>query len=669
MGLSIDFVGYDVASVGDPTTVLYDDPGVNGAGESYVSDVWSAYVGGSPATVLHYARNTQFAVPGMWDANDTLNVSFLKFATNTPVEVVLTWAGLYFETGDTVHIYPRRPYTIVGGNLVVTVSQNDKLIIYPGTQTAPAGATLQPMVIHALAPLAEPTGTVVDYDGSQTTTVSGQTLRFTGPAVHAIGQRFPLVANSRVHIDGDTLLEGSFHGNGTSGWSITGHGSLTAEIGVTPELVWEIDEFDDKYVYTLIDAAGAAPGYAIGNNTSVSGITLFNSPFYGISNITSMQHVSVLSPWWANSDGVHPVAGATDAGTGVDHCLFMVCDDAIYIGESFGPHTVTNNLICTSAASDIHTGYWPAPSDGETLSLIVNNDIVATQQYYQDDFGRVGGHVIAGFSDGEIGEEAHVIKGYYFESMRVWAPPSGIIRTKFIELSNRLYPWGEQADGIGNIVDFTFKDIAVEKEPIVKSLISGRDADNTPHGLTFTGITFDGVALTSANWSRYFETNSFPYDIVVGLLGVAGQGTASMPAFRGRGRGTVTRVTFDLNPGHGANVLITVGGKTYKVVSVTPYGAGSMNSFMSLLAQAIVGVFQRTRVTITRTQDVYDSTNGTTVPVVSTASVLASPPIPYSWQEVNNSPVLASHMRIIVPSRELDPLVTDAAFYDLQVRL
>ena len=492
------------------TTVVYANPGLNPSNDSYVATEWTATIGGTAATILHWERTTEFAVTDMWAPGDILDVNWLKFATDVSVQVILTLTSGAIVDANDVHFYPPHAFALNTGSIVFSMTQDDKFLIIVGDEGD--GGTLKPIAIQALAPLTAPTGTVVIYDGSQTVARGGQTLHFTGPAVYEIGQRFPMEATGKIRIDGDVILIGSLDGNGVAGWRVSGHGALSGEFS-TPEAVRLLATFDDKFPFVMVNAAAEAPIYTIPNDTECTGITIFNAPFFNITSVSVVQGVMILSPWWGNCDGTHPSGGPSGDSSLTDNCLFWTADDCIYIGEDLGSHVVTSNLLATSAGATIHLGYWPASEWDTDMSLVVDNDVAAFQSYYDAGSGVEGGHIVVGWSDGERGEETHVISNYAFDELRVWALPSNVIRAKVIELSSHLFPWGTAADQIGNILDITFSNVTIETTPINLSRIYGKDDLNTPHDISFTNVVIEGVTLYNSNSEAYIEVNEFPYNI------------------------------------------------------------------------------------------------------------------------------------------------------------
>ena len=125
---------------------------------------------------------------------------------------------------------------------------------------------------------------------------------------------------------------------------------------------------------------------------------------------------------------------------------------------------------------------------------------------------------------------------------------------------------------------------------------------------------------------------------------------------------------FDPIPTSDTNIIVEVRGRSYKAIRVMPIDAGRLNSVFEGPVKAIGAIFGIS-VTFTRVRDYYDEDNDQNVVIIEQqlTSSDVPPPDHFHIHEVDNSAVLATDQKLIVPASVFE-LQDQAAAYELHLR-
>ena len=385
---------------------------------------------------------------------------------------------------------------------------------------APSGATLQLS--------RTPGGTAIDFTGSGTGTLTLKPANWTsgalyfGAGVHVITRLFRLEADTRVYIDANAVVIGSFDWRGVTGTGpiVEGVGTLLGDFA-TSEQAQTVTNFLEKTGYAMF------LGYNLVNfayNTEVQGITIARTPFYtDFVAVNRYIGVQVITPWFYECNGLQLCGkpGADSSGF-IQDCFSFAGDDNLTLGEQVTDFsvTVTGCFLVTMANSNIHLNYWPQPNQ-TTTAVLDDIDFVHIGVADNPDsstFPVYGGNThIKAWSDGFIGQEDFGRFNVTFTRLRFW----GSHASRWLMLANEDYPFDDYTDAQsrdqrGRIANWSFDDVTHEQVPGQIGVIAGFDAYNTPHNIAFRNVRFAGERMTAANFAEFFELNAFPYNITVG---------------------------------------------------------------------------------------------------------------------------------------------------------
>lgn len=407
-------------------------------------------------------------------------------------------------------------YEISGSDVSITVPKDTRLMLeFNGEQAKPLMIFANNLKTAVAG--VNPVDTFTNI-GAFPSATTGRTLYF-GPGVWTIGQLYDVPTGSRVYLDDGAWVIGSFDVRGRDNWTIEGPGVLSGE--------WEdgllldrTQPFDDLVLYSMILGYDGVDYFY--SDTTLRDITMVSAPFYHIADgVNYCVGVKMLTPWWENSDGIGITPDQSDVGVGqgsratANDNFMYVGDDAIRIVYSSGDKTADGNFCVNTGSSAIMLLYRSdASTPGETT--ITNTTIVskASDYYPGGTSGPNSASSIKLWIDGAE-DVTNARRGVTIDRVYVEGPGT----TPLFTIENNLYPWGASADAFGQAYDITISDVTMASNPAERSRLRGRDAVNTPHDITFTGITIAGVVVDVNNWSTYVDQNAFPYGIA--LDGVA----------------------------------------------------------------------------------------------------------------------------------------------------
>lgn len=507
---------------------------IAGAITSYVvypKNVATATLAGGVLS-LSVPTNTRLRVEINGDRAEVLHV----FSEPLPrtVGTVTDWSTL-----------PKTVSSINTGTNVVTMSASHgwsagQRVILSTTGTLPSVGSGAALSVHEAVYVLSPSGAdlqlartaggaAIDLSSSGTGTLTITRADWTsgalyfGTGVHTIGRGFKLSAGTRVYIDANAVVRGSFDWRGISGTGpiVEGPGTLTGEFS-TSETVQLLSTFAEKIEHCMFLGYDASQ---FNYNTEVQGITVVLTPFYGdYVAVNRYINVQFISPWYYECNGLQvcPKSSTEQSGSITD-CFSFSGDDNLTLGEQVSAFSfaVSGCFLCCSANSNIHLNYWSQPNYGYA-STVDDTDFLhigIADNEGNSPFPVNGGNChIKAWADGYVGDEQYGRFNITFTDIRVWGPHA----SRLLMLANRDYPFDDYDDAQtrdqrGQIANFVFDGLTVETAPEQLSLIYGYDWLSTPHDIAFLRWTVDGELVTTTNYTDYLTIgNSYPFNITFG---------------------------------------------------------------------------------------------------------------------------------------------------------
>lgn len=457
--------------------------------------------------VCGVAREAAFAVTGYWATGASPEMSWVQIGASVAVQarVSLTSGAITSAT-----VYPKWKniqHAIVEGDLVVTLPASTHVWIYVN------GDQGQPIFLFSDPIIADPVegGTVQVYDGSQTEVEEGKTLWFQ-PGLYDIGQDFIVNDGGTLHASGGAWIQGTLKVTDKINVTLIGHGVLDGSFS-SPEFVATLGSDLEKSSYAIINGYGPTI-YPQGN--TLEGLTIVNPPwfcqFLGLNDIISAK---AIAPWWPNCDGFTP--GRWDATTDgqLVRAFAWTFDDCIHLDEYTENVVVDDCLVASAGGATFQFGFVGWPTAGTVT--ITDCTVVDSQSWFGANMSATNppgeaGIILQAWTDNAVGQETSVIADVTIDGLHVEGTKGEAMLFYF---GNRQYPWGADGDRVGQVKNWTISNLTVETTPIVLSKLWGNDATNTPHDLTFAGITIEGVEVTEDNWAEFVDQNSYPYNITL----------------------------------------------------------------------------------------------------------------------------------------------------------
>ena len=242
-------------------------------------------------------------------------------------------------------------------------------------------------------------------------------------------------------------------------------------------------------------------------HSKVWGITLLDSPFYSNAyGFDQYERVTVVAPWWGNCNGFFLAEKFPERTASVTKSACFVHDDIFDLAEYYGPHDFTENVIGSIGSASYFVSYWPHPDSGTTHEA-VDNTVVCLNFAVPD-----AGSIVLAWCDGSSTSE--VVDGILIEDCDF---VGSVINGRPFDLRHKAYPYDPSLAELqlGQIQDFTFRNITFETVPTVKSIIQGKDANNKVRRVAFENVWYASTRLTAGNFLDYFEINEFVEDITV----------------------------------------------------------------------------------------------------------------------------------------------------------
>lgn len=477
---------------------------------SRASTRFSATCNGSSLPLWGRTVNTQFGT-ALWPVDTPVPQSWATIASDETVTISvsllsgpITSAIIYTNSASSSRI----PVVISDGVATFQLPFDTCCWFEANNDRA------RPLLLANRPVIATPSGPgVVTYNGTQTKASAGTTLVFPD-GEHTIGQSFVVEPGASIFANGGAWIIGSLLFQGNAGNSrFYGHGGLSGEWGDKGPI--RSLPFEQQTTYSLIRGE-----FLVNQNNYCEGVFLVDSPWYTSSyGVSVYERVTVIGPWWANTNGFFPGQKNPEATARISKCLCFVHDDIIDFGEYLGSHRAEDNLIGSVGSADFIVSYWPSP-DARLAHYADRNTLVCLGGAYED-----GGSLVLAWCDGgsaggsgsfNSNEEHHVVSDVYFDGLRFEGP--SIIARPF-DFRNKTYPlpWGLPGPGqaTGQIRNIRIRNVSFSAVPTAKSKLLGKDRLNTPHDFIFENVFYAGVRLTVANFTDYFEVDDNIYNIYI----------------------------------------------------------------------------------------------------------------------------------------------------------
>jgi hypothetical protein len=329
--------------------------------------------------------------------------------------------------------------------------------------------------------------------------------------VHVIGKLFKL--SKPCYLDAGAVVIGNIDWKNVEQSAFRGRGGVSGE--------WA-NYIDDNLAAlgsaTLLADYPMFAGYEAPDSAAeneVSGVVIFGCPFYvNYFGVWSFRNVHVISCWHGQADGVspYPKTNGNRVSEVVD-CFLFTADDAVKL-TGFDTETCSGTFAICTANSPYMFGYFPSAPDGYARSLV---DCHAMHLGGADTGGDVTypysgmNAIIKCWVDGWESQTALGVFDVTISGFRVW----GEMPSMLLSVGNRAYPFltPSARDQAGQVQDWTISDLVTQFEPGQISQIIGRDADNAPRNLTFTGVRLGTVTVNEENYATYFEVSEFATNI------------------------------------------------------------------------------------------------------------------------------------------------------------
>ncbi|KND48704.1 MAG: putative glucanase [Parcubacteria bacterium C7867-003] len=474
---------------------VYPGPG----GNAFKSDLYNVEVWDGSAWVPAYVYKRAKVSTMHWHIGTVTSVNFLTFGTTGQVNVRISKLS---GSITSISVSPKSkniPNSITNGQATLTLNINDK------TWITINGDDANPLFIFAdnLKPAVP---------------APGPGLKYFGPGVHDIspgtGNHYYPSDNETIYLDGGAWVKGNIISTGKTNVQIMGPGILSGDL-------WDAQTVQNlgwtgMQDYFMIYAAS----YGVVGDTTVSGITIVDSPTFNVYNVKSAYSAKVLSPWHAQTDGFN--------GVDIDQVFAFNGDTTFnaYMGywspitNSYSINTrLTNSFGGTTNNAVFLGGFYGNPGNTNFTSTVDNLDI---KTYNDNSFVPYGAphepsvfQVWVGTNDSTYGYRNQI-----YQNIRI----EGNVNAPLLQLMNRVYPvsWGGPMydPPLGNSYDLTFKNISLEgsQNDLMgkKSEIKGWDANNGFHNILLENVSIGGTVINQSNISNYIDVNSYVWGLSFG---------------------------------------------------------------------------------------------------------------------------------------------------------
>jgi hypothetical protein len=463
------------ASVCAASIEVYPGPGV----DTYKSNLYTVEVFDGANWIPAYVYGFSRSSVTYWHTGTQPSVNFLTFGTTGQVPVRATKTGGSITSIDVSPHSKNIPVQLMGGQAVLTLNQLNKVWITVN------GDDANPLFIFA--------------DPPKPPVPAGAT--YVGPGIQTIpqnGGHYQPRNGEIIYLDGGAFVRGNLDVTGTRNVQLMGPGVLSGDL-------WTSESISAYPFNIWVKFAMVTGDWVGGDAATVSGVTLLASPgynFFGGANTAS--NVKVLSPWFYSTDGFQGVSH-------VDHSFIFNGDNAFapsVAGLQNDNVTITSCFGGTTENSVFTGGYYGFEAIRGYSALVDDIDI---KTYLSDAGGPpLLASVFQVYVDNNDPNAGYSNQTY--QNVRI----EGNLATPLLELKNTVYPWGgpyAYNPPLGNSYNFAFRNISLEGTQKYRSEIKGWDANNGFHNVVLDNFRFNGVVVTQANVSQYFDINSYVWGL------------------------------------------------------------------------------------------------------------------------------------------------------------
>jgi hypothetical protein len=344
---------------------------------------------------------------------------------------------------------------------------------------------------------------------------------FFGAGVHKIGRGFEVGSGSTIYLDRDAVVIGSFHltepNTGSAASStlveITGPGVIAGTYA-EPSLVYALPSYEQKRNYAAIYVINET----VPMDNVVSEVTVVAQPFYvNVKGVREFRHVKCISPWTYTTDGFSTHTDlSTDGLVGrCQSCYALVGDDAIKIRNRYRSQEFIDTFVTVTNNGCIqHFSIPNSASSGLTASMTNCHAMtLAGADLEGGGSGRVGSKMVwKALTDGYPNQSIEGHFNFNIDSLKIWGP----IECRMFLLGNIANPFPGTypvRSLYGQVSSMLLRNVWCEETPGQLSLISSKDATNTPHDIAFELMQIGGVDVTSSNYETFFEVSPFVYNL------------------------------------------------------------------------------------------------------------------------------------------------------------
>ncbi len=502
---------------------LQFDPGTGSA--THTSVVFEVTVAGSANHVYGITKDVHATATGIWTIGEDVESSWTQFGSDEAAEVRIRLtdaeAAIQGRGVESAFVYPRWVYgqrsRIEGSELIISM--------LPGWHCV---VIVNHVRKQRLSILARPLDDGYDgsdpdtiiYDGTQLEAPANKTLVFEAGVHDIVGdgawgdKLFPLRDGCTVVMAAGAWIIGTFDyradGNTrvVNNVTVRGGGTLSGEF-TTWETVTGLGSFDEQFAHSMMF------GYAGGDNgtgNTISGIQVVNSPFYVLMTGNVIRDCLLLSMWRPNTDGIGP---QMDASAGyayvIERNIIFVGDDAIHAESYHGNGTIRNNIISSSGSACIMHGYDSATPDAGYVLRCTDNTLIPCVPWYETD-NTSGGDLIKGQIDEARANKTWGMFHVVYDGLFV---DGDVNHAMALNLGPMPYQWGPQMDQSGQLADFTFRRVVIEKESTVRSRIRASDFESGCNGFRLEECSSGGVPWTVRNHARFLDIDEGCFNITI----------------------------------------------------------------------------------------------------------------------------------------------------------
>lgn len=311
--------------------------------------------------------------------------------------------------------------------------------------------------------------------------LGAKTILYFKPGVHNIGRNFTIFANKTYYIPGDAIVYGTFANLSGSGANIIIYGSGTISGKFIHHPNYDPEYTGDDKSWKLIWSVNCV-------NFKVEGLSLMDTPKHTMNlwttKTTKIETVCTwlkIVTWRSNGDGI----GTADV---INDCFLRTGDDASYLKGYERKRIIFWR--------DVHAAAFHMANMTSNLIEVEDCDVIYNRS--RDVIGDNGG-IFHQRGEGQPGVQNVnlVVKNFRNED----------------KLANMPVFHMFSGDAGSSYKGILFQNINVEST-VIKQVLEGSAQGPWNGGVTFDNVTFKGVLLTAANFTTYFNTNSYVSNIV-----------------------------------------------------------------------------------------------------------------------------------------------------------